>query len=295
MNKKIFTLLAASLMLLVTAFAANAGNGVGPKVNSLPDGVGLGAYHLKVTNLGYNNPLTGDSVLALDGNGHVFLADSLRLFDYGSADSTYLKLRQALWCVNVDRENQGKRPTFVFTNKEYGLDLSIASNNELSPLRPSAAQGQYMYYGQSSYQDNGVSGTEFVQFAYMPNTDSSYVVGGDQSNWRFSYDYSGSLSDTVYLAIADPNNDDYYFTLAWKSKSTNPNIGDIQLVRAHAFDLHDTAHFYKEHLILFSLHEAAPRVLSVEDFNSNLASQSTAGNIQLTFTPDAKNTDLINP
>ncbi|MDR1601214.1 MAG: hypothetical protein LBS42_02150, partial [Tannerella sp.] len=80
MNKKNFTLLVASLMLLVSAFAANAqGRGVGEKVDALPDGIAKAAYHLKVTALGHSRPVsvTGqDTVLALSGDGHVFLADS---------------------------------------------------------------------------------------------------------------------------------------------------------------------------------------------------------------------------
>ena len=49
MNKKVFTLLAASLMLFMTAFMADARPFYGDAVKYLPEGMGKGAYHLKVT------------------------------------------------------------------------------------------------------------------------------------------------------------------------------------------------------------------------------------------------------
>ena len=67
MNKKVFTLLAASFMLLLGAVGASARPAWGDSVKYLPDGTGKGAYHLQVSFIGQR--AIKDSVLMMDQEG----------------------------------------------------------------------------------------------------------------------------------------------------------------------------------------------------------------------------------
>lgn len=121
MNKKFFTLLAASLMLMIAAAANAQFPLVGDTVTYLPGGQGTSAYHLQITYLGNNNPQDSLWVLALDDNGYVFRGDSTLLRnDLQNDVPFYKRLRQALWCVTTESPSQGRRPTFQFVNKEIG-------------------------------------------------------------------------------------------------------------------------------------------------------------------------------
>ncbi|MDR2121091.1 MAG: DUF6383 domain-containing protein [Tannerella sp.] len=296
MNKKIFTLLVASLVLLVSAFTVNAGNGVGSKVASLPGGTTKGAYHLKVTYLGAAHKLTGDSVLALDGNGHVFLADSLRLFGPASSYSgvpVYQRLREALWCVDIKPAAQGGRPTFQFKNKEYGLDLSFLYDAD---KKNSEAKAQL--FTESNIHYGATAGVKIAKFVSDSN---QYVVGGNNVDWYFADYYNSALPDSQFLAISlasteskDFGEPNFYAVLAHRPVSGLREI--IQLVKVHADSLQSHTNFYKEHLVFFQLVTAAPRILSADDFNSKLGTQDKSiGNVQLTFNPDKSNVDIPNP
>jgi len=299
MNKKIFTLLAASLMLLLSTMAANATAIVGDPVTKLPDGVGKGAYHLKVTAIGSYTP-TGDSVLALTGDGHVILADSTYLFSATASDA-YRQLREALWCINVTPEARGVRPTFRFTNKEYGMDLAFLYNKDRFK--------EVDYYSLSEY----TAGTSPVvhqklKIALSSRLDTAFVVDGTSGDWYFSDDYHSNLTQDHYLAIdlEKVNKDlkDFFVTLAWNADAPHyddkgvlipTEKGAVQLIMVHYLDLRPGALFYEKELIRFKLVTAAPRVLTADDFNSRLGEQSTSGDVQLTFTPDKSNTTVRNP
>ena len=128
MNKKVFALLAASLMLLLGAVGASARPAHGDSVKYLPDGTGKGAYHLKISYIGTTRLGMSDSCfLIMDQEGRIDRADSAYVWNKdGDPDSAFFKLRSSLWCVNVGRpENAGRVPAFTFINKEYGTELAF--------------------------------------------------------------------------------------------------------------------------------------------------------------------------
>ncbi len=242
MNKKVFTLLAASLMLFVTAFMASAQTlYYGDAVKYLPEGVGKGAYHLKV------EVQTGagvvDKFLAMDEYGYITLVDPAT-YIYGAtvpADSAYRRLRASMWCVNVTREAYGKVPGFSFTNKEYGTELAFE-------------------YGKGeTFDRHWISGLSLDSIASEKDLP---LVGGLQSVWKFSRTYTTiPLEQEQYLAIEVKP--DYYMTFAKR-----PGVDSVRLVVAHKDYFDKNADFFKNDLLKFTLVTAIPRVLTKEDFNT---------------------------
>ncbi|RRD59211.1 DUF6383 domain-containing protein [Tannerella forsythia] len=259
MNKKVFTLLAASLMLFVTAFMASAQTlYYGDAVKYLPEGVGKGAYHLKVK-VEAGNGLE-DRFLAMDEYGYVTLVDPAT-YIYGvdvPADSAYLRLRASMWCVNVTKEVYGKVPGFSFTNKEYGTELAFE-------------------YGEGETFDESWCITGVSAQKDLP------LVGGKLGVWKFSRTYNTvPLEQEQYLAIEVKP--DYYMTFAINNSCTGgPASPDIRLVVAHKDQFDKNADFYKNDLLKFTLVSARSRVLTENEFNTMMYEYSKPGYRQLQF------------
>lgn len=255
MNKKVFTLLAASLMLFMTAFMADARPFYGDAVQYLPGGMGKGAYHLKVTLQTAAGPV--DKFLAMDEFGYITLVDSA--FIYGAsvpADSSYRRLRASMWCVNVIRaENYGKVPGFAFTNKEYGAGLEFN-------------------YEKAMFEKAWIPALSLDSIASQGDLP---LVGGDLGIWKFSRTYNTvPLEQEQYLAIEVKA--DYYMTFAKKQASDS-----VRLVVAHKDYFDVNADFYKDELLKFTLVSAAPRVLTAMDFNTMMYEYSNEDYRTLSF------------
>ncbi|RRD73100.1 DUF6383 domain-containing protein [Tannerella forsythia] len=257
MNKKVFTLLAASLMLFVTAFMANAQAFYGDAVEYLPKGVGKGAYHLKVT----VGSTVADKFLAMDEFGYITLVDPAT-YIYGAgvpADSVYRRLRASMWCVNVKPDHfqsYGKVPGFSFTNKEYGTELAFE-------------------YGKGeTFDRHWISGLSLDSIASEKDLP---LVGGLQSVWKFSRTYTTiPLEQEQYLAIEVKP--DYYMTFAKRQ-----GVDSVRLVVAHKDYFDKNADFFKNELLKFTLVNARPRVLTATDFNTMMREYPTEGYRQLHF------------
>ena len=256
MNKKVFTLLAASLMLFVTAFMASAQTlYYGDAVKYLPEGVGKGAYHLKV------EVQTGagvvDKFLAMDEYGYITLVDPAT-YIYGAtvpADSAYRRLRASMWCVNVTREAYGKVPGFSFTNKEYGTGLEFEDDK-------------------SAFDKAWCPAMDVKSQGDLP------LVGGKLGVWKFSRTYNTvPLEQEQYLAIEVKP--DYYMTFA--INRTCGASDSVRLVVAHKDEFDKNADFYKNDLLKFTLVSAVPRVLKADEFNTMMYEYSKPDYRQLEF------------
>ena len=268
MNKKVFTLLAASLMLFTAAFSANAqGPKLGDTVKYLPDGIGKGAYHLAISHIG-DRKLTGDSVLVMDEFGYLTMKAPEKSWYNVGEDSSYTNLRRALWCVNVSaRELQGNYPAYTFINKEYNTELAFKYNwSEFSDKN----------YEDSIFTKGGIGDKHIAGQTDLP------LIGGDKAKWRFSYTYNTvPLDSDVYLAIeVEP---DYYMTFAVPDSGKG---GKLRLVVAHRNEFDPRTDFYKKNLVRFTLLQAAPRVLNAKDFNTMLRQNSAEDYIQMAFYPN---------
>ena len=277
MNRKVFTLLAASFLLLLGAVGTTARPAWGDTLRYLPEGYGKGAYHLKVTFVG--DSAVTDKFLIMDQNGYVTMADTNYIWNRnGATDSSFFKLRSSLWCVDVGRhENAGKVPAYKFMNKEFGTDLAF----------------EYLPY---LFTDTGATYYSDTMAKRYPGSIDKIIgqhdyplVGGNLSRWRFSRTYNTVRLDTSqYLAIEVKP--DYYMTFA-----VPKGTGDkIRLVVAHKNDLDTSAPFYKHELVRFTLMQAAPRVLTAHDFNTKMHQNPTEGPVQMLFDPDVT-TRQINP
>ena len=283
MNKKVFTLLAASFMLLLGAVGASARPAWGDSVKYLPDGTGKGAYHLQVSFIGQR--AIKDSVLMMDQEGRLDFADSAYVWNKdGDPDSAFFKLRSSLWCVNVGRpENAGKVPAFTFINKEYGTELAF-------DYQPYLFTDTGTVNGLSTrkiYHDSMARLIPGYGIDLIAGQTVAPLVGGNLSKWKFSRTYNGAhgsaeLEKDQYLAIEVKP--DYYLTFAVPTDGTSK--GKIRLVVAHKNDFDPTAFFYKNNLVRFRLINASPRVLTAHDFNTKMHQNPTEGPVQLFFSPD---------
>ena len=105
MNKRFSTLLASAL-LAVGSFSASAQTPVASLVLGNNDGK---LYQLKDAD---------DAYLAVEN-------DSLKLMTESNAKASILN---TLWCVNVERYNQGQAIKFEFRNKATGQVLEVAND-----------------------------------------------------------------------------------------------------------------------------------------------------------------------
>ncbi|MDR2918912.1 MAG: DUF6383 domain-containing protein [Tannerella sp.] len=284
MNKKIFTLLAGSLMLFMAVFSTNAQGAyfTGDTVKYLPQGVGKGAYHLMLTYRGHSNPTdrtassVGDNknILAMDSTGYVYLTDSATII------KMYENLREAMWCVNVQQENLGQVPTYTFTNKQWSMDFAVSDDKGTFPdsahlaksLSPIAKFGSVLK--QTIYGTSGLGGKYAQHQVYS---------SGDLTNWWFSRTYNTSPLETdQFLRIEIASEPDFYLTLAVPT-SAGDKDGSLMLVKAHKNDFNPGAPFYENNLAFFTLVNAAPRVLTARDFNTKLYETSKEGYVTLAW------------
>ena len=184
MNKRFSTLLASAL-LAVGSFSVSAA--VGTPVGSLAIGNNEGKLYQLVT--------AGGSVLAIQN-------DSLKLMPVANANASILN---TLWCVDVERYNQGQAIKFEFRNKATGqllevsedyleglpagattADLEVggaiggwAFSNALKPLQ----QGRSLYYyfnGDSVVTlDKSANGVDLAGNAYLALTKREAKEGND--------------------------------------------------------------------------------------------------------------------
>jgi len=277
MNKKIFTLLASSLMLFFTAIMVNAQvpGFYGSDVQSLPLGMGKGAYHLKVTAFGDNFTETNQGpwvstdnvLLALDQLGY------LKLFNAQDMEK-YQFLREALWCVDV--EKPGPDPVYNFLNKAHQTFLSVDTGRWVRDLT----------YPGSVYTTLG----EIPHQEVAPGVRDVFM-GVQYVDWAFSGTYNTSLMKDLPIFLEIEGEPDYFMTFA------TPKIGSpwtIELVKVHRDDLKTSSPFYINNLLRFTLVKAAPRVLTEEDFNTTLWTDPAGTASQMFFVPDVAGTGNVN-
>ena len=292
MNKKIFTLLATSLMLFLTAFMMNAQPWWGKEVTRLPKGSAETAYHLQVTHLGFSNPVDYNGTgapgsIPFSSASQVYLSLDRRGFlDFVSPDSvakTYNGLRSALWCVRVfEPEEYGQVPTYHFMNKEQMQLLSVDSGRWIGDnFGPMGFTSQDIW-SQRTGRTYNADGT------IKDNGTVQAFVDGYHQNWAFSRTYNTSpMEPQAPLRLEIEGEKDYFMTFAFNWSNFPPTI---QLVKVHARDL-DPAYntdFYRNNLLFFRLVTAAPRVLTAADFNTRFG-ESPSGPQTLKFSPDTKN------
>ncbi len=148
MNKKFFTLIASAFMLVASVGTINAQDSFGSAVTNgiTPAQQANNLYHL----IGTTGDQSFAGALTISDNGRLYLQDTL------SYTGT---LGHSLWCISVeDPEDQGRTPTFQFTNRGSNHQLRVTETDlNLAP------------------------------------TDSIDVQFGTLSRWNFSLVYDGRL------------------------------------------------------------------------------------------------------
>ena len=303
MNKKIFTLLATSLMLFLTATMANAQTTplYGAPLSYLKDGASVGGYHLQVTHFGAEYPVdypiypvadihnvTPTGSVAFDRSiSEVFLSlDEYHVVSLVTTDDVldnYKGLRSALWCVSLFEPPvpaQGKVATYHFINKQYSTLLSVDSGRWYNHGIGSSA---FASYGNIRSQQDPWGGYKVVQDGFFANWAFSASVGATQA------------LEQAPIRVEINGEPDYWMTFAVK------NHGDpIELVKVHRNDMNPDApsRFYRENLVFFRLVGAAPRVLTASDFNTMLGDRVLEDFVTLLFDPEtepASNNVLAQP
>lgn len=254
MKKKFFTLFAAAAFLLgstVPAFASVphtpfTGAYVGDAAKSLVKGANNGLYH--ITNV---DPNTGNPIgLLYVDNGNTANAGKLTIENPTTVSRL---LGESLWCVEIATEAQGKNPSFSFLNKAYGDNLRANTT--------------------------GVS---------------SLILDGPLTDWKFSNVYGANVAlETVQPLYSYINGSEAIVLV----KGATP--GEVKTVVAKVIDIETAANTLpipatiittvggaSETLLYFTLNEAAPIVLTAEDFNTKLGTEPTANGQKLVFNPD---------
>jgi hypothetical protein len=291
MNKKIFTLLAGAFLLFSTVFSANA-QGIwdlstltlGDSVKTLKLGPNS-FYHLKVDSIivwnspnyvqAHISPTTKDTVLLYMGKdtvdrfgNHLFIdtinaARTNYAAEFKYPDSKAEESAAALWCTSVSTYAPDGIPrniTFDFTNKQQ------------KGLLQADVDGYY------KWQTTNTDGKALYQ-------DTVNTKGG-LSGWHFSDGYGYvETSRPLYTYIGsgtDPDRDSVAVLCARVGLTPAGTPGWTVFVKiASAKDVDDRK---VEGLLLFSLYEASPFIVSPADFNTSFGTADVAA---LAFDPDA--------
>ena len=286
MNKKIFTLLAGAFLMFASVFSVNAqvGHGlwdlsllsVGDTVRTLDLGMNRGYYHLRA-----------DSVSNGNGTKHIITAsgnpDSVMLLYMGKKQANEeltlyidtinkaIKHRPSefrpgapkaeesaagLWCVNIERYNNGKNIIFDFINKEHEEMLEVDVIDYENWDVPTDAAS---YVG-DAILPGGVSGWEFsIPYATEIHTSRpliSYITEDTVAVLcieRATFGVSG-VGDSIYVKIAD--------------------AVDVQ-------------NGLVEGVLYFTLMHAAPFIINADDYNTYFGRKAGSLSAKLTFDPDA--------
>ncbi|MDR2776125.1 MAG: DUF6383 domain-containing protein [Tannerella sp.] len=258
-------------MLFSMAFTVNAaiigGNlSVGDTVRSLPDGTGLGLYHIRIDSIyvggttGWigandgsslsNSPIVSGSnyidngdtiVLGVTEGGKVIPVSMNDLRHRHGNDATYKDLQSTMWCIGIERgEQSGQMPTFHFTNKAFNLELTIAAGGDA-------------YVGEN--------------------------IG--EKGWMYSYSYkNGQLN---YSRPIYRYNDASNYTVLTYNNSSHAIKSEISAIS-------NFVNGTVANMLKFTIVEVAPVVLDANAFNTRLGESANPGLTQLSFDPAPNST-----
>ena len=243
MNKKISTLFAAAM--LASAFTVNAGVYVGDAVSKLAIGNNEKLYQLQLNSVGSTTE-TAERVLALDEDGKILIENAQTV-----------TLGTSLWCVNVQKQNQGQNPIFDFTNKSFGYVLDVTADG----------------YKNWSKDANGLY------------TSTTAEVGGEVAGWQFA-PVLDQLTQKCYLASYINSND--VAVLAIESGKVvvkivaADKVNETNVEGLLKFTLVEAAHR------VLSANDFNTKLGVQNDSNSDAT-------VKLSFHKDYNNTKLVNP
>jgi hypothetical protein len=278
MNKKIFTLLASTLVLFMTAFVSYGQPWLGEPVKSLSSGTADAAYHLRITRLGFTNKLTPNptnpgtgAVLAVDPGGNLTIRDA----SYYTGTGTSLEqLNRTLWCVNTAYGfDPGHNAQLSFTNKGTLSELGVGTTGMALNVIWESAWPEGATLDKRRMNVYTLIGSPEEGH----HTDNVVALGGPNVIWE-----SGVTLDTrdedFYLRAKHPTKPDYYYTLAVADTTPAGYSGrGLMLAEAHYNDFLEGSKFSKEHLVYFSLYETVPRVLTAPDIKGLLGLSTGTG------------------
>lgn len=223
MNKRFSTLLASAL-LAVGSFSASAQTPVASLVLGNNDGK---LYQLKDAD---------DAYLAVEN-------DSLKLMTESNAKASILN---TLWCVNVERYNQGQAIKFEFRNKATGQVLEVAND----------------------YLDGVSAG----------GTTADLEVGGAIGGWAFSNALNPLQQERPLYYYFDA---DSVVTLDKSTNVDGANNAYLKLTKRKAEK--ENAYAVASQ---FTLVEAAAITLTAEQINTVLGTQEATAGVKLKFNED---------
>ena len=289
MNKKIFTLLAITVLLLSTAYSVNARSvsdkAVGALVTTLPNGLGLGMYHIQVDSI-YLDARMATSLIS--GGGAPGWYSVTRHENYTSDPE-----------LGITYGGTATAPTFSFTvstNHNDTLVLAVTEAGEVriisaADLRTALAETNSLHNAQltdlqatmwcidvqKTAEYGQIPTFHFMNKIFNMDLDyrrvgSTYVTGREHG-WMYSYSFTqGQLNNRRPFYRHEPDQTGNYRVITAQFDTTLQVLTgaiNTQSVGVDEF-VADTI----PGLLKFSIVKISPYVLTATDFNTLMGTVS---------------------
>lgn len=172
-----------------------------------------------------------DEVLAINPNGELIVVDAK---PDNNALPTGVTLTHTLWCVDIESEDQGINPVYMFLNKATGDYLSLTSEDfkslglDASSTTPVKVGGDIYRWKFSTSHNNAYLSKNISLYAYIEN---SYAIGlnvnasGDVRVVKTKVNTSGTANEVTSDA---PYADDFLSRFTLQTAYTLKYLTDLQ-------------------------------------------------------------------
>ena len=317
MNRKIFTLLAAALMLFSIAYNVNArsvaSRTVGELVTTLPDDVSKGMYHILVDSiyLPEYQSSTSNTIVRWRGVAATYDGNSGPFLYYVPTVKNAAGVVTTQGYFDVWDMSRGAIPyqdTIVLAVTELGEVRMVSMNN----LRDSLSDGfanlidlQTTMWCIEVQQDAALNMGQIPTFHFTNkifNMDLDYeragvtYVSGRDKGWMYSYSYKNGMLNFKRPFYRHEDQDNYRVLVAALTRGTVnaptwggtavpiglPSTGVLSTVNApiDAFLAQEVSGMLK-----FSIRSVSPYVLTADDFNNIFGYADDGENVKLQFDP----------
>ena len=308
MNKKIFTLLAVACLLFTTAYYVNARSvaekSIGALVESLPEGMARGMYHIRVDSICLRDPATGmlgwyyvtyddNRPTPTPGNEHLV---------YTGHNTDRTRLNYALTTTSTDRD------TIVLAVTEQG-EVIMISAKELREEMAADPERAKLIDLQAAMWCIEIERIAQSQWGNWPtfhftskifdldldysNTDVTFVDGVHRG-WMFSQAHeNGQLSEKHQFFRRDNATNGNYLALGAQF-ATNTAVGIAGdyawnltgRLRSIDTGIDDFVSDTVAGMLKLSIVQVSPLILSANEFNTKLGNTDGSDPIKLSFFPE---------
>ena len=286
MNRKIFTLLAAALMLFTTAYYVNARSvaerSVGALVSTLPGpGVQRGMYHLQVDSIYLQVPGSSPAVYAwYPATYNPNVADDYVTWNGSGFVITTIPANSTGDTLVLAATESGQVKIISANDLRLHLSADLANLNDLQASMWCVEVRQDADWGQ-------IPTFRFINKIWNLdldyNTANPTYVSGTGEGWMYSLGYMNGMLNNKQPLYRHQSNNNYQVVYA---PLTNGMISNSGIIGVTSTTIQNFVNQTVNGMLKVSLVGVSPFVLTAEDFNTILGFRDGSELVKLNFDPE---------